>query len=89
MKFIKQLIELLHLEKIVQILKKPSFRKYIAVGIFVLLITTIFRTASLYIGREILDISLLILSPVLSVIMFGMGFIIKFYLYDRWDMLKD
>lgn len=85
----KLLIELFHLEKIVQILKKPSFKKYVAVGIIVLIITTIVRTASLYIGREWMDISLLILSPVISVVMFGVGFVMKYYIYDRWDMLKD
>lgn len=76
-------------KKSLKAITRRSFRKYVAVGIFVLLITTIIRTVALYVGREILEISLLILSPVLSVIMFGTGFLLKYYWYDRWDMLKD
>lgn len=84
MKFPKQFFK-----KTLKAVTKTSFKKYVAVGIIVLIITTIVRTASLYIGREWMDISLLILSPVISVVMFGVGFVMKYYIYDRWDMLKD
>jgi hypothetical protein len=69
--------------------KKKSFRKYLAIGLFVLVVTTVVRTALLYVGREVMGISLLILSPYISLMMFLMGFMLKYVCYDRWDMLKD
>lgn len=72
-----------------KVITKKSFKKYVAVGILVLLVTATLRTLVLYVGREIFGISLLILSPINSVVIFGMAFVMKYYLYDRWDMLKD
>lgn len=69
--------------------RKKSFRKYVIIGLSVMVTTTTLSTLSLYVGREMMGISVLILNPVVSLSMFTFGFLMKYYLYDRWDMLKD
>ena len=77
------------MRRITDMFYKKSFRKYMAVGAFVLFITTIISTMSLYVGRELMGISLLILAPILTISIYCIGFVLKFYLYLEWDMLKD
>ncbi len=69
--------------------KTPIFRKYVVIGVFLALLSIIISTIFLYIGREIFNISLVYLNPIISVFMFIFGFLLKYLLYDKWDMLKD
>lgn len=61
-------------------LKTKSLSKYIAIGLTNMLIVTL----GMYIGREIMHISVLILSPCFSMF----GFIFKFLMYDKTKMIK-
>lgn len=74
---------------VLQLWKKKSFRRYCWVGGIVFVISTILTTVLLYVGREWLYISLVVLNPLIKVVDFGFGFFAKYVLYDQYQMMKD
>jgi hypothetical protein len=74
--------------KVMKEITSESFIKYSISGIIVMIISMILTTAILYIGREMFFISLLILNPITKVIDWLTGFILKYTLYKKMNILK-
>jgi hypothetical protein len=72
-----------------QLFKRKSFRRYTMVGIIIFIISTILTTVLLYVGREWLLISIVILNPIIKVVDFAVGFFAKYFMYDRYNMIKE
>ena len=73
---------------IVKEVTSESFIKYSISGIIVMVISMVLTTAILYIGREMFFISLLILNPITKIIDWLTGFILKYTLYKKMNILK-
>lgn len=69
--------------------KRKVFRDYVYIGLLSFLISTIFSTILLFVGRELFLISLVFLNPIIRIIDFFFGFFLKFYLYDKKNMFKE